>query len=155
MARSSRGPRRLSASASASALCLGLRVGQRSRALHGPAVLPLVTGGDGASRSVETEPCLLLARARLPVLLFAQLVRRAAALREGAGWIRIGQASLGASTEWEAREYRLGSLPNLERMELIEAVREEDSETVKVRRLLEVVSGTEYGPSRGVCLGLG
>jgi hypothetical protein len=39
-------------------------------------------------------------------------------------------------------------------MELIEAVQEEDVEKVKVRRLLEAVSSSEYGPSRGVCLGL-
>jgi hypothetical protein len=32
-------------------------------------------------------------------------------------------------------------------MELIEAVLEDDVETVKVRRLLEAVSGTESGPS--------
>jgi hypothetical protein len=30
-------------------------------------------------------------------------------------------------------------------MELIEAVQEQDWEKVKVRRLLEAVSGTEYG----------
>jgi hypothetical protein len=42
-----------------------------------------------------------------------------------------------------------------ERMELIEAVREEDVEKVKVRRLLEAVSSTDYGPSRAVCPGLG
>jgi hypothetical protein len=40
-------------------------------------------------------------------------------------------------------------------MELIEAVEEQDWEKVKVRRPLEAVSGTEYGPSRGVCMGLG
>ena len=40
-------------------------------------------------------------------------------------------------------------------MELIEAVQEQDVGRVKVRRLLEAVSGTECGPSRGVCLGLG
>ena len=34
-------------------------------------------------------------------------------------------------------------------------VEEEDVEKVKVRRLLEAVSGTEYGPWRGVCMGLG
>ncbi len=34
-------------------------------------------------------------------------------------------------------------------------VREQDAEKVKVRRLLEAVSSTECGPSRGVCLGLG
>ena len=71
--------------------------------------------------------------------------RRAAAL---------GRRLLGGSTEWEASEYRLDSLPT-KRMELIKAVRKEDSETVKVRRLPEAVSGTEYGPSRGVYLGLG
>ena len=49
--------------------------------------------------------------------------------------------------------YRLGSLPP-KRMELIKAVREQDVEKVKVRRILEDVSSTEYGPSRGVCLGL-
>ena len=41
-------------------------------------------------------------------------------------------------------------------MELIEAVRDEqDVEKVEVRRLLEAFLGAEYGPSRGVCLGLG
>ncbi len=40
------------------------------------------------------------------------------------------------------------------RMELIEAVEEQDVEMVKVRRLLEAVSSTESGPSRAVCLGL-
>ena len=40
-------------------------------------------------------------------------------------------------------------------MELIEAVKEQDVETVKVHRLLEAVSSSECGPSRGVCLGLG
>jgi hypothetical protein len=40
-------------------------------------------------------------------------------------------------------------------MELIKAVKKQDLETVKVRRLLEAVSSNEYGPSRGVCLGLG
>ena len=40
-------------------------------------------------------------------------------------------------------------------MELIEAVREQDFEKVKVRHHLEAVSSTEFGPSRGVCLGLG
>ncbi len=58
------------------------------------------------------------------------------------------------STEWEAREYRLVHL-NPERMELIEAAQEQDVEKVEVRRPLEAVYSTEYGPSRGVCLGLG
>ena len=40
-------------------------------------------------------------------------------------------------------------------MELIEAAREQDVEKVEVRRLLEAFLGTESGPSRGVCLGLG
>jgi hypothetical protein len=40
-------------------------------------------------------------------------------------------------------------------MELIEAAKNKDVEKVKVRRLLETVSSTEYGPSRAVCLGLG
>ena len=40
-------------------------------------------------------------------------------------------------------------------MELLQAVREQDFEKVKVRRPLEAVSGTEFGPSRGACLGLG
>jgi hypothetical protein len=35
-------------------------------------------------------------------------------------------------------------------MELIEAVRKQDVEKVKVRRPLEAVSSTEHGPSRGV-----
>ena len=67
----------------------------------------------------------------------------------------MGRPHSGLRPSGRLGEYRLGSLPNLERMELIEAVREEDSETVKVRRLLEATSGTECGPSRGVCLGLG
>ena len=40
-------------------------------------------------------------------------------------------------------------------MELIEAAVNQDWEKVKVRRPLEAVSSTEYGPSRSVCLGLG
>ena len=52
----------------------------------------------------------------------------------------------------EAREYRLN---NRGRMELIQAVQEQDVEKVKVRRLLEAVSSTGSGPSRAVCLGLG
>ena len=40
-------------------------------------------------------------------------------------------------------------------MELIEAVKKQDVEKVEVRRLLEAFLGTESGPSRGVCLGLG
>jgi hypothetical protein len=40
-------------------------------------------------------------------------------------------------------------------MELIKAVQDQDFEKVKVRRPLEAVSSTEYGPSRAVCLGLG
>ncbi len=53
----------------------------------------------------------------------------------------------------EAREYRLAPR---EMYELIEAVRDlQNVEKVKVRRPLEAVSSTEYGPSRGVCLGLG
>ena len=40
-------------------------------------------------------------------------------------------------------------------MELIEAVKKQDVEKVKVRRLLEAVTSTESGPSRGVCRGLG
>ena len=84
-----------------------------------------------------------------------QAARRArkTAERRAASW---GRRLRGGSTEWEARqarEYRLGSLQ--ERMELIEAVKEQDVGKVKVRRLLEAVSGAEYGPSRGVCLGLG
>jgi hypothetical protein len=42
-----------------------------------------------------------------------------------------------------------------ERMELIKAVKKQDLEKVKVRRPLKAVSSTKYGPSRGVCLGLG
>jgi hypothetical protein len=40
-------------------------------------------------------------------------------------------------------------------MELIEAVKKQDVQKVEVRRQLEAISITEYGPSRGVCLGLG
>ena len=50
---------------------------------------------------------------------------------------------------------RLWSTETVLRMELLLAAREKDWERVKVRRPLEAVSGTEYGPSRGVCLGLG
>ena len=46
-----------------SAPCLGLRVGQRTRAQHGPTVLLWVPRGDGASKSVEPGPYLLLGRA--------------------------------------------------------------------------------------------
>ena len=53
----------------------------------------------------------------------------------------------------EALEYRIGSFQ--ERMELIEAVKKQDVGKVEVRRLLEAFLGTESGPSRGVCLGLG
>ena len=81
----------------------------------------------------------------------ARRARRTAERRAAA----LGRRLLGGSTEWEASEYRHDFAAHQERMELIEAVREEDSETVKVRRLLEAVSGTECGPSRGVCLGLG
>ena len=48
----SRGPRRLSASALGLGLGLGLRVGQRTRAKHGPTVIRRLPRGDGASRSV-------------------------------------------------------------------------------------------------------
>ena len=50
--------------------------------------------------------------------------------------------------------YRVGA-SGIGRGELIEAVRKQDVEKVKVRRPLEAVSSTEHGPSRGVCLGLG
>ncbi len=40
-------------------------------------------------------------------------------------------------------------------MELVKAVFDQDFEKVKVRRPLEAASGTEYGPSRGACMGLG
>ena len=45
-----------------SALCLGLglRVGPRTRAVHGPTALRWWPRGGGASRSVEAEPSLLL-----------------------------------------------------------------------------------------------
>jgi hypothetical protein len=39
-----------------SALGLGLRVGQRTRAQHGPTALRWLPRGDGASRSDEPEP---------------------------------------------------------------------------------------------------
>ena len=62
----------------------------------------------------------------------------------------------------EGREYRIGSLLtrgesrfSRESMELIQAVSAQDFEKAKVRRPLEAVSSTEYGPSRAVCLGLG
>jgi len=48
-------------------LCLGLRlglwVGQRTRAQHGPTALRWWPRREGASRPVEVEPCLLLGRA--------------------------------------------------------------------------------------------
>jgi hypothetical protein len=69
----------------------------------------------------------------------------------------LGRRLLGGSTLSgrldEAREYRLGS--HQKRMELIQAVKEQDVEKVKVRRPLEAVSSTECGPPRAVCLGLG
>jgi hypothetical protein len=37
--------------------------------------------------------------------------------------------------------------------ELMQAAKEQDVEKVKVRRPLEAVSSTEYGSSRGVCVG--
>ncbi len=42
-----------------------------------------------------------------------------------------------------------------ERIGALQAAEYQDFERVKVRRPLEAISGTEYGPSRGVCLGLG
>jgi hypothetical protein len=47
-----------------------------------------------------------------------------------------------------AREHN--SVRFQERMELIEAVKKQDLEKVQVRRPLEAVSSTEYGPSRGL-----
>ena len=44
-------------------LGLGLRVGQRTRAQHGPTALRWLPRGGRASTSVEAEPCLLLRRA--------------------------------------------------------------------------------------------
>jgi hypothetical protein len=92
----------------------------------------------------------------------ARRARTAAERRAGS----LGRRLRGDWAEWEARESRLGSMYGSlrtstrlgllpERMELIEAVQEEDLETVEVRRQLEAVSSTECCPSRGVCLGLG
>jgi hypothetical protein len=75
----------------------------------------------------------------------------------------LGRRLRGGWAEWEAREStRLGSTDsvrfrreNHERMELVEAVKKQDVEKVEVRRPLEAGSSTEFGPSRGVCLGLG
>ncbi len=53
------------------------------------------------------------------------------------------------------RSLPVPSLRSSSGMELIEAAVNQDWEKVKVRRPLEAVSSTEYGPSRGVCLGLG
>ncbi len=76
-----------------------------------------------------------------------------------AGGSTFGQAPAGGSTvlgRLVSREStRLVSIVQTERMELIDAVKEQDVEKVKVRRPLEAVPGTEYGPWRGVCLGLG
>jgi hypothetical protein len=165
-----------------SALCLGLglRVGQRTRAQHGPTVLRRLPRGDGASRSVSRGGTLLAAgegRRGCP----CNWCRRAAAL-PGPGRIRGGfgrwawrpaggearqrrrsvalpvwagaylEARLSGRLD-EAREYR--SVRFQERMELIEAVKKQDVVKVKVRRPLEAVTSTESGPSRGVCLGLG
>ena len=70
----------------------------------------------------------------------------------------LGRRLRGGWAEWEAREStRLGSTDSVRfpRMELIEAVKNQDVETVKVRRPLEAGYSTESGPSRGVCRGLG
>ena len=110
------------------------------------------------------------------------LVRRAAALRGGptglGGLCPLGTAPgrrrggrarrrsvalpVGAGAYVEVRPSgRLDKLVSTEsgrfqeRMELVKAVREQDLEKVEVRRLLEAFLGTESGPSRGVCLGLG
>ena len=168
-----------------SALCLGLRlglrVGQRTRAQHGPTALRWWPRRDGASRSVEVEPCLLLGEGcpgwrchwcGVPPLgggvpagfggaLLAghgarQAARRARKTAERRA-ASLGRRLRGGSTKWEAREStRLGSTDSPhKRMELIQAVKNQDVEKVEVRRPLEAVSSTESGPSRGVCLGLG
>jgi hypothetical protein len=66
LSRSRRGPTRLAASASP-ASASRRRVGQRTRAQHGPTVRRWLPRGDGASRPVdsEAEPCLLLGSLRL------------------------------------------------------------------------------------------
>ncbi len=63
------------------------------------------------------------------------------------------QAPHSERPEWadEAREYRLV----LQSMALIEAAEKKDWEMVKVRRPLEAVSSTEYGPSQAARLKLG
>ena len=118
---------------SALRLCLGLRVGQRTRAKHGPTVLRWLPRGDGESRSVSRgEPCLLLGRAARATGAGArplcrgpagfggasaaghgarQAARRArkTAVRRAAS---LGRRLLRGSTEYvsdEAREYRLAS----------------------------------------------
>ncbi len=122
-------PRRLSA------LGLGLRAGQRTRAQHGPTVLRRLPRGDGASRSVSRGGAFLVAAEGCPGCP-CSWCRRAAAL-PGPGRIRGGFAQLvmalrhaprraqdcgasrcwpvwagayvEASTEWEACESRRGS----------------------------------------------
>jgi hypothetical protein len=135
LARSSRGPRRLSESASASASASrGLRVasGQRTRAKHGPTqpkgptVIRRMPRGDGAPKSDEPEPSLLLGMAAgatpvpmAPVGASAELVplrpgRRAAALHSDripgdfAGWAwrrgaraRRWRAQDGGASRWQ------------------------------------------------------
>ncbi len=66
-------PRRLSA------LGLGLRAGQRTRAKHGPTVLSRLPRGDGASRSVSRGGTFLVAREGCPGCP-CSWYRRAAAL---------------------------------------------------------------------------
>ncbi len=92
-----------------------------------------------------------------PDFCYSAAYRRFDASAATAATVAYRPASSSAASPWQAalgyHAYRLGSLQ--ERMELIKAVEEQDVEKVEVRRILEAVSSTEYGPSRAVCLGLG
>jgi hypothetical protein len=114
-----------------SALCLGLgfglRVGQRTRAQHGPTVIRRMPRGGWASRSVEAEPSLLLGRAARAARAtgaargrfvegpgrdsggLSRWARRpaggeAGAQDGGASRCQFGQAPTWRLEEWEARE---------------------------------------------------
>jgi hypothetical protein len=170
------GPRRLSALASGPGSVHGPNTGPLSSVGYRGEM-----GHRGPSR--EAEPCLLLGRAAGaaratgsgarplcwgPAGLGGGFARWAwrSGMRRGVRKTaeRRAAGQFGPVPTWrlrlsgrlvrvdEAREYRLN---NRGRMELIQAVQEQDVEKVKVRRLLETVYSTESGPSRAVCLGLG
>jgi hypothetical protein len=148
---------------------------------HGPTALRWWPRRDGESRSVEVEPCLLLGggragcaagpacgslaegrscliRGRFCLLGMApgrrrggRARRRSLALPVGAGaYVEVGPSGRLVSRRGSGVQARFASH---ERMELNEAVKKQDVETVEVRRPLEAGSSTECCPSRGICLG--